>query len=242
MHRKLVTLGASYGLTWAHLHRKPYCDSPVLIGRSARAKRDDLPHGMMVSMWGPCRKCKRCLQFRQMRWRQRIFNELSLTDDANRRSWFVTLTYDEVAYSAALARAAWKAGDGDPAKYLDWSLYADVQRFLKRLRKRAGKLRFAAFFELGEETGRGHWHLVIHECGPRPITSRQIERSWHYIVHERLVDMTRAQGAASYLSKYLTKGLGHKPKASVGYGRIAATAAKQRIAPIPPPPRKFIFL
>lgn len=201
---------------WA-VDRKPFCDSPVPISHEKPGRDAGAP--VQLNMFGPCRKCAKCLLFRQMKWRQRAINELILTHNSGRRSWWITLTFSPVHLAGVLAEAVAEAGIAD-TRSIDRAAYKHVQGYLDRLRKRSRtRLRYLAVYERGEETGRSHYHLLIHEVGPRPILKRQIEICWRSHVHARLVHIhSRSTGLATYITKYATKHVEVRPRASSYYG------------------------
>lgn len=159
----------------------------------------------------PCRKCPRCLQFRQLRWRQRAIQEIA---QAN-RTWFVTLTFSPVQLAGVLVSAA-----KPDLVQVERRAYRDVQHYMKRLRKTGAAFRYLAVYERGEASGRSHYHLLVHETGRWPIPKRVLEDTWPSHVHARLVDDVTT-GAATYVTKYLTKAIEIRPRASVKYGRNA---------------------
>lgn len=169
-------------------------------------------------MWVPCRKCEKCRLFRHMQLRERMMNELAVTHLRGNRSWFVTLTFSPAHLAGLLTKAK-----GDRGAILERHAYGDVQKYFKRLRKAGMKFRYFAVYELGEETGRSHYHLLMHEVGARPILKRELEGQWHSIVHARLVHMERAgAGLGSYIAKYATKAVTVRPRMSNLYGRTVA--------------------
>ena len=206
--RHLALSGHQVSRTEFHDPRKPYCDDPVLVGHRSRRMVGLLP--VEASAWRPCRRCPKCLQFRQMRWRERAMNEIA----QSKRSWFITLTFSPVHLAGILLAA--KSAD---VTAVDAAAYAHVQRYFKRLRKNQPLLRFRylAVYERGEETGRSHYHVLLHETGTRPVTKRSLEEAWPSNVHARLVDGT-AGGAAGYITKYTTKSIDIRPRASSYYG------------------------
>ena len=193
----------------------PWCDAPVEVNRSAR-RIPGVRH-MEVMIRAPCRHCPKCLQFRQMRWRERALFETILAN----RTWALTLTFSPVHLAGLLVSA-----DGGELVEVERRAYRDVQLYLKRLRK-TYRFRYLATFERGEISGRAHYHMLLHETGRFPIPKRAIEDAWPSHVHARLVDPTTT-GAASYVTKYLTKDLAVRPRASAGYG-----APKQTHTPPP---------
>jgi len=174
-------------------------------------------------MWAPCRKCPKCLQFRQMKWRERIINEILLTHNRGRRSWFVTLTFSPVHLAGVLAEATRLSGSSPrETRHVDKAAYRHVQGYLDRLRKASkSPFRYVAVFEQGEKTGRSHYHLVIHEGDKKPILKRTLDNLWHSHVHARLLTVDEERSisqVASYVSTYATKTQGIRIRASVSYG------------------------
>lgn len=215
------------GYLW-HSDRKPFCDRPVPITIEKNGKDAGSP--VALGMWGPCRKCVKCLQFRQMKWRERAINELVIAHNAGRRSWWVTLTISPQHMAGIIAEAVARDGSKD-MRAIDRAAYPHVQKYLDRLRKALKtSFRYVAIHERGEETGRSHYHLFLHEASGRPLLKRQIEQCWRSNVHARLVDMDcRGNGLATYLTKYATKSVEVRPRASLGYGRGPRPARKNKV-------------
>jgi len=227
---KLALSGAEVvGTSGFYARWKPYCDAPVpvVLRSSPRSKVKTVEAGLLA----PCRKCEKCRLFRRMRWRQRIINEVVTTDDASRRSWFVTITFSPIHMAGILMRgSALAAKSGKPlGEATELCAYADIQKFHKRLRKRLARsqrgYRFAMVTEYGELNGRLHYHALIHESAG-PILYRDICDSWNGgFVQAKLVDCSSDRGvlgAASYVSKYIAKAAS-RLRASVNYGSIVTT-------------------
>lgn len=195
--------------------RKPYCDDPVLVHREIKAGGMD--KALAVTAHRPCRKCAKCLQFRQMKWRERCLAEIA---GAN-RTWFVTLTFSPVHLAGIIFEGQSEKGASSAAR-TERAAYRHVQRYLKRIRKTTkAEIRYLAVYERGEETGRSHYHLLIHEM-TKPVTKAVLEAQWRSHVHCRLVaDLRGSRGAASYITKYATKSLDVQPRASKAYGKPA---------------------
>lgn len=88
----------------------------------------------------PCGQCVGCRLERSRQWAMRCLHEASLRPD----NCFLTLTYS------------------DESLPVDGSLnYKHVQKFLRALRKKVGKIRFFACGEYGEDKFRPHYHLLI---------------------------------------------------------------------------------
>lgn len=193
----------------------PYCDNPyrhyVEMDPRKTQKR-----ALEVLAYFPCRKCEKCLQIRQMVWRDRAMSEIALA----KRTWFVTLTFSPGQLLVV---------HGEKHKYgkLERAAYSHVRKYLARLRKQKGlRFRYLFVFERGEKTGRPHFHGLIHEVGTSPLFKRTIERQWSSpVVHARLVRGLSAEGrnghvrnVASYITKYATKDLEGRIRASRNYG------------------------
>ncbi|WNK14706.1 MAG: replication initiator protein [Microvirus sp.] len=86
----------------------------------------------------PCGQCVGCRLDRSRRWAMRCVHEASMYDVNS----FVTLTYE----------------DGNCPTSLN---YGDFQLFMKRLRKKMGKVRFFMCGEYGEKLGRPHYHACL---------------------------------------------------------------------------------
>lgn len=91
----------------------------------------------------PCGQCIGCRITRQRNWAIRCMHEASLHE----HSCFITLTYDDKNFEPSLR-------------------YDDFQRFMKRLRKKIGKVRFYACGEYGEEYRRPHFHAILFGWWP----------------------------------------------------------------------------
>lgn len=222
MAAKLALRGEQLGPSEFASYVLPYCEAPIRVGRRST------PNGgrsLEVSMWAPCRKCAKCLQFRQMYWRERVQNEIGWTDAVNRRSWWITLTFDPIMMAGIRMEALRDAGEISEAS-IDRAAYGHVQKWFKRVRAASSaRFRYFAVMELGEETARPHYHLILHELGPRPLLHKVLSGKWRAIDYIRLVD-TQKQGLASYLTKYATKSCAVRIKASNGYGLVTSPIAR----------------
>ncbi|WNK15076.1 MAG: replication initiator protein [Microvirus sp.] len=87
----------------------------------------------------PCGRCIGCRLERTRQWAVRCMHEAKVHD----QNCFVTLTYDDAHL---------------PGPSL---VYADFQRFMKRLRKAMGRTRFFMCGEYGPELGRPHFHAIL---------------------------------------------------------------------------------
>lgn len=186
---------------------KPYCDDPQTVSMT---QRPGAAPGVYVERLVPCRKCTKCMQFRRLRWRDRMRAEIV----AAPRTWFVTLTFDEIHLAGVISESAARR-ESTEAQRVEAAAYKHVQGYFKRLRKHGASLRYAAIPEYGDEKGRLHYHLLLHEIEPHCLPYRLIDTKWRSFVDASLV--RNPQGAASYVCKYLTKSLS-RIRASSEYG------------------------
>lgn len=95
---------------------------------------------VLQSLLLPCGRCVGCRLERSRQWAVRIMHEASGSEDNS----FVTLTYD------------------DAHAPVHGSLnYGDFQRFMKRLRRAVGPVRFFMCGEYGADRGRPHFHAGL---------------------------------------------------------------------------------
>lgn len=188
---------------------RPWCDAPVFLEKYSRPTEG--LKGIMVRRYGPCRKCQKCLTFRTMQWRERIETELKAVE----RSWFVTLTFAPIHLAGVIAEANAKMKGPVGQAEIERQAYSHVQRYLKRLRKSGARFRYFAVSEYGEEKGRLHYHLLIHELNPGHVTWMLLDKKWRSFVYANLV--RKAGASASYVSKYISKSIS-RPIASGRYG------------------------
>lgn len=100
----------------------------------------------------PCRHCWQCRQAQVHMWVGRNLAEAATSV----ASFAVTFTYGR-DYD----------GRSDHVQSVQL-MYADIQKFLKRLRKRGYKVRYTIGGEYGAGLGRAHWHGVFHFEGAYP--------------------------------------------------------------------------
>ncbi len=201
---------------------QPYCDNPITVNRRITSreahkglrigglKLTDEVTALEVSIQVPCRRCAKCLQWRQMKWRERAIQELGKA----KRTWFVTLTFSAIHLAGVLLEAK-----GSTPKEVEAAAYPHVQRYIKRLRKIMPDFRYLIIYERGEKSGRSHYHMLLHEHGSKPITKQTLETQWRSFVHARLVSGERNSRSASYITKYATKSFDIRPRASLKYGK-----------------------
>lgn len=194
---------------WENYH-KPYCDDPRPITLTRR------PGGgtpaITAEYYAPCRKCEKCLLFRQLHWAERMTKECA----SHERTWFVTLTFDPVHLMGIVLESYALTKIPNREKAIETAAYVHVQRYFKRLRKNGARFRYAAIAELGSESERLHYHLLLHETKHGSCTWRLLDAQWRSFIFANLV--RHAARSGGYVSKYLTK-QHHRVRASQNYGK-----------------------
>lgn len=133
------------------------------------------PHGNNKAEVVPCGKCLACLKTKRDDWSFRLMQEYKVSDSG----CFITLTYH--------------------SKYVpDYGVSKrHFQLFMKRLRKKNGKIRYYAVGEYGTKTKRPHYHAVIFGL---QATERIIRDAWPYgLVHVGKV----TEASIRYCTKYV---------------------------------------
>lgn len=183
-----------------------------------------------------CRDCENCRAQRRGLWFHRAKAEVS----GNYRTWFGTLTYrpEEAmrrGFSRDLELSSFAKLDHlvgapsgkvakdlrDPQKAIVRHSGPDITKFLKRVRKNAGrKIRYLIVPEL-HKSGVPHFHFLLHESEPgQYLTYRVIQAAWsHGFSQAKLVD--GSTHAASYVAKYLSKEMYGRVRASQRYGSFS---------------------
>lgn len=141
----------------------------------------------------PCGKCTGCYLARASSWAVRATHESGLHNE----NIFLTLTYDDDHLP-------------DPPLVSKDAM----QKFLKRLRKRVGTVRYLLCGEYGSKTFRPHYHLLIFGYRPddavvfadrptgRVFTSATISKIWTQGLHEF---GSVSPASAGYVARYTTK-------------------------------------
>jgi len=141
----------------------------------------------------PCGQCIGCRLERSRQWAIRNMHENQMHED----SCFITLTYND-----------------DHLPYGNTLVLEDFQKFMKRLRKSKGPVRFFHCGEYGDETDRPHYHALIYGWSPndpelfstsgehRLYTSPVLSNLWS-LGHATFGDVTF--DTAAYTSRYVTK-------------------------------------
>ena len=164
--------------------------------------------GYPVSYWldkyieVPCGSCVACRENRSKAWAFRMAAELVTTNEKNLRSYFLTMTYDDLHLpkDAKLSKS-------------------DLVNFHKRLRAAVGPFRFYSVGEYGDVYGRPHYHGIYFGLnlsdleyykgkGPYSLYSSQtLSRCWGFgLVLAGSVEME----SAAYVSGYVDKKAGHR--------------------------------
>lgn len=185
-------------------------------------------------MWLPCSRCPRCRARIAAKWRTRIEAELSLP----RRSWFGTLTFRPSQRYVLLTKASTKYGpgfDGLPETHrfrlIEREAYVEAQKYWKRLRKETGlKIKYIMVAEAHAD-GSLHYHAILHEpVGSELRHATLTKQWWHGFTKWKLIN--RTEGAARYVTKYLTKSNATRTRASEHYGgytlKVDCNEVKQR--------------
>lgn len=138
----------------------------------------------------PCGKCPDCLINYSKEWSVRIMNEASYYKD----NCFITLTY---------------------ANAPEYVSKRDFQLFMKRLRKKVGKVRFFACGEYGAKRKRPHYHCIIFGWKPEDLEYFFTDKSGEPIYKSKIVSSLWNAGFVTvgevtqrtslYCAKYLQK-------------------------------------
>lgn len=209
------------------------CSSPIHIERKVLRVRSSKLDGDFI---GPervatieyearCRRCDACLKQRARQWAFRARQELRLAD----RSWFGTLTLSPDQHFRAMiqAESRLRAGgerfeDVNPDAQFqlrNQQIQREITLWVKRVRKVSGaKLRLLCVAE-AHKTGLPHYHVIVHQCGDGPpILWKHLSGQWK-LGHSKFNLVPEGdEGAAFYVTKYLTKSSLAKVRASVRYG------------------------
>lgn len=165
----------------------------------------------------PCGQCIGCRLERSRKWAVRCMHEASLWDGSS----FVTLTYSDENCPTGLH-------------------YPDFQKFMKRVRRRFGPIRFFMCGEYGETNYRPHFHAclfglffadrVLHSSGGNIPLYRSpiLEKLWpHGFATVGDVTFESAGYCARYVMKKITG-----PAAEQAYNRVCLSTGE--IIRVPP--------
>jgi len=141
----------------------------------------------------PCGQCITCRLERTRTWAIRCMHEAALHE----QNIFTTITYDEehLPYGETLVRS-------------------DLQKFIKRLRKKVPNLRIFYCGEYGDTTDRPHYHALLFNYRPNDA-EKMAERNGKDIFRSDKLDKTWGMGhinfgnvefqSAAYVAGYVTK-------------------------------------
>lgn len=156
-----------------------------------------------------CGRCRPCRIRRKESWIGRLHLEFI---DNHKVGRFVTLTYAE-----------------DPGKLN----VEDLQKFMKRYRYYYGPCRYFAVGEYGDQTERGHWHVIIFGHAPKVIGHWKDNAAWSLgFSYDGECNHASMRYVAAYCFKDNVRGSDRRPlmrqslRPAIGYGRIAAMAVE----------------
>lgn len=172
-----------------------------------------------------CRKCAECMAAAAREWRIRAIAEC----DAAARTWFGTLTFNpdnHVAIDHVCAtehRNFWELPvEGKFAARNVVAVHL-VQKYLKRLRKESGqRFRYLCVTERHDSArtselykDRPHIHLLLHEFAGQTFPKSLLQKQWN---HGHSTYKLADRSAAFYVSKYISKAVEVRARASLHYG------------------------
>lgn len=183
-------------------------------------------HGISILMKTPCRRCGTCLRKKARLWRYRALAEI----EAAPRTWFGTLTLSPETHvwvdhvCSTRKRDFWSLPSEKKFAERTSVMGIEVTKYLKRVRKNGGTpFRYLLVSEThdsgktsDEYRGWPHCHLLVHEYPASPVRKHVLDDAWHHgFCQWRL---TRNQEAAWYVSKYISKAMDARTRASIEYG------------------------
>lgn len=204
------------------------CESPVPVEIEGRADTRKGETGMPIAiqMETRCRRCPACLRYRAWLWRVRAQSEVA----SAQRTWFVTLTLrPEEHWLADLRASAECRRRGVAFETLSpeeqfterhRAICVDLTKWMKRLRKQSGsKLRYILVAE-AHKSGLPHYHALVHEVpASKPVTKRQLQEQW--TLGFSTAKVVEDAKSAVYVTKYLSKSVLARVRASLKYGSNA---------------------
>lgn len=156
------------------------------------------PSNKNLQITVPCGKCIGCKLDHSVMWMVRCEHEMYFTD----KSTFITLTYDDENLTFT------RGGKATLNR-------RDLELFLKRVRKKRGKIRYFACGEYGEKNDRPHYHICIFgyeyddqvfdsvsQSGFQLNTSKKLTDDWK---NGRCVCQEMTIETAAYAARYCTK-------------------------------------
>lgn len=191
------------------------------------------PAPFYVEIDRPCRRCGHCKKVRANQWTYRAVQEVR----AASRTWFCTFTLNpenQLRLTAAARRKCSKSGyDFDGAS--DAERYSirckllgyEVTKYLKRLRKQSrARFKYLVAFEMhdSEETSeeyrqKPHVHMLLHEPDEENVVRKKLIQGQWAFGYSTAKLTADDLSPAFYISKYISKALLVRVRASQGYGK-----------------------
>lgn len=109
---------------------------------------------------------------------------------------------EQCTASKTLAVTLTYAGDTAESAVLR---YADVQLFLKRLRKDGYSVRYICAGEYGDKKGRAHWHIILFFYGRSPDIQIDRRVDWSFWPHGFVYFQNPDYRGFAYVMKYALK-------------------------------------
>lgn len=233
MHdENFVVLGPRRG----ELHVSGNCTQPVTVVRWSRAHGETKKWGkgakpapmMEITFFTRCRRCPACQQQTAREWRARAINEI----EASARTWFGTLTLSPASHyvvdtiCATRERDFWSLPQEKKFAAQSKVAGAEVTKWLKRVRKQADlPFRYLLAVERHDSAktsiemrNRPHMHILVHEYEGLPLKKSILRDQWEQLGFSRWKLTDGIQGAF-YVTKYITKSVECRLRASIDYGR-----------------------
>lgn len=143
-----------------------------------------------------------------------------------KKTWFITLTYKPALRSAIMRQASLNDRKKPEHALVDASA-GYVTKYFKRLRKAGFVFRYLCIPELHRD-GFPHWHGLIHDQRG-DLLWKDLSRFWcsnGFSVFEIVKDAN----AIRYVTKYVSKTMQGRIRASKGYGETEAERELEREA------------
>lgn len=196
-------------------------------------------YGYMSPLWldilTRCRKCDPCRKARRRFWAKRAQLEAA---DAH-RTWFCTYTFRPskrlvIRYQAE-ARFHKKVGGSwyglTPDEQFPWLAVEagkELTKYFKRLRKNTrAPLRYILIAE-NHKDGFPHFHALVHQMTGKIVTERRLRWDWWPCGFSKCELVANSEKAANYVTKYITKTVLTRIRASQFYGKSTVASEATR--------------
>lgn len=134
----------------------------------------------------PCGKCIACRTRIANEWKCRLLHEIQYNVRNNVTMYFITFTLDEEHYGIAKQ-----------------DHYYFIRKWLERYRYLTGEsLRHFIVTELGDKTGRLHYHGIVFGS---KLSADELKEEWRYCNDKNKFIGTVQEKTASYIVKYILK-------------------------------------